>query len=132
ENGTDLASHETSAVRCETEKNDAGVPIGESFAFHDGPRITLAVDDQGFLTFSDDPLRAAVVGQPDGRLLGAACNAWSGPLRYRAASGWIAARYPSGVIETIKLDGAGRRREQVITSPNRRVINRRRLIYDEA
>jgi RHS repeat-associated protein len=132
ENGTDLASHQTSAVRCATERNDAGVAIGESFAFHDGPRITLVRDDQGFLTFSDDPLRAAVVGQADGRPLGASCNAWSGPLRYRAAHGQVAARYPSGVIEAIKLDGAGRRREQIITGRDRRVINRRRLIYDDA
>jgi RHS repeat-associated protein len=132
ENGTDLTSHQTPVVRCETERNDAGVAIGESFVFHDGPRITLVRDDEGFLTFSDDPLRAAIVGRADGQPLGAICSVWAGPLRYRAAHGRVAARYPSGVIEIIKLDNAGRRREQIVTSPARRVINQRRLIYDEA
>ncbi|MEM7023614.1 MAG: RHS repeat-associated core domain-containing protein [Pseudomonadota bacterium] len=132
ENGTELDAHATASVRCETERNDAGAPIGESFTFEDGTRLSMIRDDEGFLTFSDDPLRATVVGGIDGQSLGATCNAWPGAMRYHSREGTIRVGYPSRLIETIRLDSAGRRREQVLTAPDRQTINRRRLLYDES
>ena len=132
ENGGDLVAHETPSVRCEVEQNDAGAPIGENFTFDDGTRLSVLCDEEGFLTVDDDLFRTAAIVDREGQPLGTHCDLWPEPLRYRARSDNVKVRYPNGVIENIKLDSRGRRREQIVMGPDRRLINRRRLIYDDA